>query len=409
MQLGSTTGGGYTVTQLNAIDHPTPGLSEENLQFTVNYTVTDGDGDTATGTLAIDVDDDTPTINVTQTAITRRRSATTPDAASESRLRLTNVFGLSQPSDGCGSARHGAGAGLYAEPDGCGGAGFRLDSNGVQINLYDVGGVIVGSTALVAPATITDPSVVFSIAVDSSGVVTLTQHSEIDHTPEVPSGAPFDDQLAVLGANLVRLTASATSPTATESATTDIDGSNIQFADDGPSVVNVNNLVVELDDENLLGGNAGGDDPIPLNATGTLDHAYGADGAGTTLLTGAVLPSADFSASVDVTGTLLTITQISTGLAVIQVQLGSTTGGGYTVTQLNAIDHPTPGLSEENLQFTVNYTVTDGDGDTATGTLAIDVDDDTPTVASNLTVFTDDETATTPDAAPNLGGTTMTA
>ena len=27
------------------------------------------------------------------------------------------------------------------------------------------------------------------------------------------------------------------------------------------------------------------------------------------------------------------------------------------------------------------------------------------TVAANLTVFTDDETATTPDAAPNLGGT----
>ena len=66
---------------------------------------------------------------------------------------------------------------------------------------------------------------------------------------------------------------------------------------------------------------------------------------------------------------------------------------------------PGGGDDEDNLQFTVSYVVTDDDGDTATGSLSIDVDDDTPTVASNLTVFTDDETATTPDAAPNLGGT----
>ena len=53
------------------------------------------------------------------------------------------------------------------------------------------------------------------------------------------------------------------------------------------------------------------------------------------------------------------------------------------MTQLAAIDHPTPGTSEENIQFTVGYQVTDHDGDTATGSLSIDVDDDTPTVASN--------------------------
>ena len=74
------------------------------------------------------------------------------------------------------------------------------------------------------------------------------------------------------------------------------------------------------------------------------------------------------------------------------------------MTQVHAIDHPA-GLDENNQAFTINYPVTDHDGDTATGSLSIDVDDDTPTVASNLTVFTDDETATTPDAAPNLGGT----
>ena len=52
---------------------------------------------------------------------------------------------------------------------------------------------------------------------------------------------------------------------------------------------------VLLDDDALTGGNPGGtgDDPDAVNETGTLAHSYGADGAGTTLLTtaGAVLPS----------------------------------------------------------------------------------------------------------------------
>src|SRR5439155_226510 len=107
-------------------------------------------------------------------------------------------------------------------------------------------------------------------------------------------------------------------------------------------------------------------------------HSYGADGAGSLLLTaaGAVLP-ADFSASVDVTGKILTIHQISTNTDVVRVTLTDTTSGAYTVTQLHAIDHPA-GLNENDVSFTINYTVTDHDSDTAPGTLTINVNDDTP-------------------------------
>jgi len=69
---------------------------------------------------------------------------------------------------------------------------------------------------------------------------------------------------------------------------------------------------------------------------------------------GAVLPSADFSVSVNGAGTVLTIHQISTGLDVLQVSLTNTTDGSYTVTQLNPIDHPA-GNDENNLAFTINY------------------------------------------------------
>ena len=118
------------------------------------------------------------------------------------------------------------------------GSDSGFDSNGVQVNLYDVGGVIVGATSV--PATATAASVVFSLAVDSSGVVTLTQRQEIDHALESTTTAPFDDQFAILGTGLVNLTASATitdgdGDTATDSATIDL-GGNIRFADDGPTL-----------------------------------------------------------------------------------------------------------------------------------------------------------------------------
>ena len=79
----------------------------------------------------------------------------------------------------------------------------------------------------------------------------------------------------------------------------------------------------------------------------------------------------------------------------LRVTVTDTTSGAYTVEQLAAIDHAgtTPGF-EDNLAFSVAYRATDGDGDTADGTLSIDVDDDTPTTASNLLVQLDDDALT---------------
>ncbi len=52
--------------------------------------------------------------------------------------------------------------------------------------------------------------------------------------------------------------------------------------------------------------------------------------------------------------------------------------GAYTITHNQAIDHPTPGATEEDVQFLVGVKVTDVDGDSATNTLTINADDDTP-------------------------------
>ena len=210
----------------------------------------------------------------------------------------------------------------------------------------------------------------------TSGAYTVTQLAAIDH----PLAGTEDN----LQFTVNYVATDGDGDTATGSLSINVD-------DDTPTVSA--NLLVQLDDDALTGGNAGGAGdvtPDTVNTTGTLAHSYGADGAGTTLLTtaGNVLP-AGFTAAVSVDGLTLTISQIQSGVAVavLRIQLTDTTSGAYTVTQLAAIDHPVAG-TENNLQFTVNYVATDGDGDTATGSLSINVDDDTPIanpVAKSLT------------------------
>ncbi|MFZ2321570.1 MAG: DUF5801 repeats-in-toxin domain-containing protein [Pseudomonas sp.] len=148
-------------------------------------------------------------------------------------------------------------------------------------------------------------------------------------------------------------------------------GNLILFQDDGPTTSS--NLTVQVDDDALANGIAGGtdDDANSVNISGTLGFNFGTDGAGSVqwLTTGA---PADFTYTMS--GTSLLVNQGAT--TVLTVTLNSATGA-YSVTQNAPIQHATAN-QENNQVFTLNYQVTDKDGDTANGTLAINVDDDTP-------------------------------
>ena len=88
--------------------------------------------------------------------------------------------------------------------------------------------------------------------VSGTGVVTLTQYSQIDHPLEAGlNNAPFADQIISMTDSLVTLTASSTitdndGDTAVDSATINI-GNNLQFADHGPIATN--------DTDTIVGGN----------------------------------------------------------------------------------------------------------------------------------------------------------
>ena len=166
------------------------------------------------------------------------------------------------------------------------------------------------------------------------------------------------------------------------------------------------NPQVRLDDENLAGGIVGGtgDDPdAPVNASGVLAHDFGPDGAGTVLLSGAELP-AGFTYAVNADGTQLTIFQ--NGTPVLLVALSDTVSGAYTVTQLASIGQPAGG-DENDVQFTINYVVTDSSGDFVEGAFGINVDDDTPIAVSEAissgTVDEDGVLEGAADAGPGDG------
>ncbi|HET8786829.1 MAG TPA: VCBS domain-containing protein, partial [Candidatus Limnocylindrales bacterium] len=139
------------------------------------------------------------------------------------------------------------------------------------------------------------------------------------------------------------------------------------------------NDLVQLDDDALPGGNSGGpgDDPDSVNTSGTVSGS-GGDGPLSFALTADGAP-AGFSYSLQANGDLW-VMQGSTHVLTITLDGAS---GAYTVTQVAPIDHPA-GDTENNVDFDISYTVTDSDGDSVTGHLPVNVDDDTP-IARNDT------------------------
>lgn len=373
--------------------------------------VTDGDGDTASDTTNIGSHilfyDDGPSVSVA--------------AVSDANVVITtyDILGGSDSSTALFGSLFTATPTYGADGEGSGPAwSYSLNINGFgnhvnsgltaivggKIYLAELSdGTIVGYTGSQAPHSI-DSSVVFSISVDGNGTVTLTQYAAINHG----SG-----DLASLADSLIQLTASANvtdgdGDGGSGSKTINI-GANLHFQDTMPSAGS--NNTVKLDDETAVHTyatqNAGGTGDVPAsNTTGTLAHTFGADGAGSVLLQSATLPANEgFSQVVTNGGKTLTIYQEQNGhtVAVVQVSLTDSTSGNYTVTELNPIFQLTHSTTEDNVQFTVNYQVTDGDSDAAPGSLLISVNDDTPTLGAIESITVSDNAIHTGTIAFSAG------
>ncbi|RST30036.1 hypothetical protein HMF7854_03735 [Sphingomonas ginkgonis] len=417
----NATTGGYTVTQNAPISHPAGG-TENNVSFTIGYTATDQDSDSANGTLIINVNDDTPTVVVTADVDTgvvlTTHDAATIGAASDTASSSANFGGIfhlafSAGADGTAAAPT-LGFTLHATALASG-----LTQGGAAINLFEIGGKVVGSTAATIGA-VTAANTVFDVGVGSTGMVTLTQYSQVDHPlPGATSG--YAAQEVSLADGLITLTGAASitdkdGDTATQSQTVAI-GSNLHFADDGPAIsatLTGTQIVIDETDGvaaaggevDVAGGNLG---TVTMAAaslfTVTQGHvsadgqslgyalALSSNGVNSGLLQSAAnQPIFLYSMGGTVVGsTSATAGGVTSGNTVFTVAINAATGA-VTLTQFQAIEHGNTGSVNEASAailaglLNVVVTATDGDGDTATA--AVDLGsrivflDDGPTLGT---------------------------
>ncbi|MBZ9857248.1 DUF5801 domain-containing protein [Mesorhizobium sp. CA13] len=364
VSINDQTNGNYSFDLRDNVDHTAPasGADKNDKALSFGFTATDSDGDSTSSFLTVHVTDDIPVVT----------SAAETGSVSESPLpSVQSAFGnlnIDWNADDRGASHlefgRDAGNNLIV-PFGLTSGGVDLDysqrmaANGVDQELvaYKHGETNANPVFIVTLNGIFNPAFAFSL------------FQPLDHTGGNDASMPLGFTVKAVDGDGDSVTQSFT----------------VNVADDVPTASM--NAQVQLDDDALAGNPDGTGDVTPDTAhtSGTLGHTYGADGAGTTLLTGATLPAAGGFSVTSNSGTDLIISQVQNSVVVdvLKVHLADTTSGAYTVTQLHAIDHPAGG-DENDVAFTVGYTTTDHDGDTVPGSLTINVDDDTP-VAQNYT------------------------
>ncbi|RON35734.1 hypothetical protein BK661_05060 [Pseudomonas frederiksbergensis] len=417
--------GNVAVAQYVSLTHPIAGSSAADHDDRVDLaglvnavvTVTDGDGDTSTDSVGIgddiNFDDDGPSADVADGggSVTIDETAGNQDNDSDAAavLALFDTEVLNKGTDlspaefaisttplattalsSFGQDQEGATKVLSLAIVGGDGTDSLLNTtDGKDIKLFKEGDLIIGRYD-VANGTVTgaDPAA-FAIALLQDGNVAVAQYVSLTHPIAGSSAAAHDDQVNLAG--LINAVVTVTDGDGDTSIDSVGIGGDINFDDDGPTVSA--NSTVLLDDDALTGGNPGGtdDDVNAANASGTLGHDFGQDGAGTVAYLTSGAPTG-FTYVAD--GTSLLVKQGTTTVLTLTMVAAT---GAYSVVQNNPIAHAA-GLNENNQAFTISYRVTDGDGDTADGTLGINVDDDTPVI----------ETAPVQDVDPTLGATSWT-
>ncbi|AMK22831.1 MULTISPECIES: Ig-like domain-containing protein [unclassified Sphingobium] len=348
----NTAYGAYTFTAAGAWTfNPSTNLNNASgVSAGFSYVITDGDGDQSTAVQPITVTDGADPSASGPVSLTLDDQNLAGGTSSGNPDSTSGTITFTPGSDAITSIVFGGTGSLTGDLN-----WVRVSDN--QITGSDERGVVVTL----------DLSVVGNVA-----TVTATLNDNYDTHP----GINVDDLVALGSVQVIAQDTDGDTATGTVS---------VSVSDDLP-VVSAN-PVVQLDDD-ALGGNANGtgDDANSVNATGTLGHDYRADGAGGITLLGTGAPA---GFTYESNGSVLLVKQ--GGTTVLTVTLTDPVAGTYSVAQNAAIVHPLGG-DENNVSFDIAYRVTDADNDTATGTLTINVDDDTPVAADDTDIVKEDVT-----------------
>ncbi len=401
--------GAYTFTQTAPIDHPdrNEGGADDSLRMVFDFVVTDGDGDAATSQVQVDIRDDVPVANFSGTTVVTEDGSAAGAFVSQS---ATGTLSFDAGADGAKvtNITYRFGGSILEMQEGTSDPQSfpALTSGGKPVV------VVTSADGLTVTGTITVDGVakpVFTLVVTNvqTGAYTFTQTAPIDHPDRNEGGA--DDSLRMVFDFVVT---DGDGDTATSQVQVDI-------RDDVP-VANFSGTTVVTEDGSAAGAF------VSQSATGTLSFDAGADGAKVTNITyrfggsilemeeGAgdpqsfpaltsggkpvvVVTSAD---GLTVTGT---ITVDGVAKPVFTLVVTNVQTGAYTFTQTAPIDHPdsNEGGADDSLRMVFDFVVTDGDGDTSTNEVKVDIRDDVPVAVG--------ESATVREASPVVGGNLILA
>ncbi|WP_343349847.1 retention module-containing protein [Pseudomonas sediminis] len=147
-----------------------------------------------------------------------------------------------------------------------------------------------------------------------------------------------------------------------------------------------------VDEDGLPNGINGGVNDLDGDATvvtGVLGYSFGPDGPGTFTWSIAGLNELGITSGgmplfYQVSPDGLTLTAFAGETIVFVVQVTNLVTGAYQFELFAPLDHAAPplgGSDENDILFLFNYTITDGNGTPASGSLSVLVDDDSPTLA----------------------------
>ncbi|WP_441241213.1 T1SS-143 repeat domain-containing protein [Tardiphaga sp. 768_D3_N2_1] len=397
VSLSDLGAGSYTFNLLKHLDHPA-GNNENDISLSFGYRATDSDGDvTASSTFTVTVNDDAP---VTTGAITASKTL------DDDSFLGGNAGGTGDVTDATSAT--GAASALFS----AGADGFKSvvlnattsfsaiykDANGFALQesvSWGSPSVSNGVTTWTAVGSVSGLTVA-TLAIGSNGSYTFTTFKPLVH----PTAGTTEEDLSLTFNYTVT---DADNDPATGSLT-------VKVNDDTPVSKGTVTAATTLDDEAqtlfpantaTVTGDVSTDVKTVSGAAGSLFTA-GADGVKSIAMTsatfGVIYKDANGFAQTEtatwgspVVGangvTTWTATSAHYGSAAVLV---INADGSYSVTVNAPVVHPTNSATEENKALTFNITVTDGDGDTATGSLTVNVNDDTVVLGTAVAGFVDE-------------------
>jgi T1SS-143 domain-containing protein len=441
LNANSTLDGTFTFTLLRPLDHPIIG-TEDTLNLSIDVIATDGTGAVTPAVINVNVVDNAPIVIASE-----ETHSTITDPVTGVVATTTGSLGISWGADnfndhvdGGVSATTGkdgdravvfTDAVVTATGDVAGVASSigSLTSNGIALQyvLLNNGTELVAYTGGTAPtafptdaATAASEHVVLTVSLSdasNSGSYVISQYQPLDHN----SGATLFDSID-LNFHF----------TATDSDSDPVSGTLTATIDDTVPTVTESLVTHSTITDPLI--------PSQATATGTLGIIWGADSANATTDGGVTAADGDRAvifgnATVTATGSAGGVVTGITGLTsehqtvnyvlldngtVLVAYTGATAPttvpapvglpeglhldavqpasnivfvvtltddsatGGYTVTQYQPLDHIADGTKFDSIDLTFNFTAVDSDGDPATGTLTVTIDDTAPLAAAVL-------------------------